>query len=453
VALKRFAWFAALFGAFVLWMALRDPRVEGDTRVLLSGAQAARQCLAAGVTRGCPGTLHFPVFQYVPAYLQLAAGRDEAHTLRFLVYLNALAFWASVVLTLAFLWRAGKPRLAWLMGLFWLTSPFWGYAHSSYNEASASFVTLLAVVVALSGGAAPWLFGSVVLASVTKEVAPPFIVALAGLALFFEAGGARALWSRRRWRALAIVLAGGVGMAINLAFNIFRFGSFRNEMNLVPEFQVPSLGQHLENLAGLLVSPNGGVLFFVPLFLPLLMALLARPSAGRRIYAAGIGLLFAALVAGFAKWYAPFGWVAWGPRLLLPWLPTLFFSLLVYFADETEILLGRGFAKLRAGDGIAWMAVVALVALALPQFGAAYAHEAFGQWFAPQSWCPQPVAIQADPAGYYACINGGMWTLRPWILWTTAIEALRVRHWALTLPYLAVLIGWIWGGCRERRAS
>ena len=254
MALKRLLWFSALFGALVLWTALRDPRIEGDTRALLGGVQAARHCVATGITRGCSGILHFPVFQYVPAYLQLAAGRDEERTLRGLVYLNAFAFWAGVVLTVVFLGHAGKTKLVWLMAFFWLTSPFWTYSHSSFNEASASFVTLLAVVAALGRGSAPWLFGSVALASVTKEVAPPFVVALALLALAFEAGGWQALWRRRRGRAAAIVLGGGAAMALNLSFNVFRFGSFRNEMNFVPEFQVPSIWQHLSNFGGLLLS-------------------------------------------------------------------------------------------------------------------------------------------------------------------------------------------------------
>ena len=58
----------------------------------------------------------------------------------------------------------------------------------------------------------------------------------------------------------------------------------------------------------------------------------------------GIVLVLAALTFGLSGWWAPFGWIAWGPRLLLPWIPACLLILLRAYPGEALVWgwLGRG---------------------------------------------------------------------------------------------------------------
>jgi hypothetical protein len=82
------------------------------------------------------------------------------------------------------------------------------------------------------------------------------------------------------------------------------------------------------NLAALLVSPNGGVTWFWPgvtIAVGLLVVCVIRPNPSGTLHprrmrsGALLGLAaFVGYAIGLAYWSDPFGWYAWGPRLLMP---------------------------------------------------------------------------------------------------------------------------------------
>jgi hypothetical protein len=229
--------------------------------------------------------------------------------------------------------------------------------------------------------------------------------------------GAWAIWSRRTSRSLWTALWGGLiaAIAANSVFNFWRFGTFQNSFLLQPHFRVPDLATHLSFTAGLWFSPNGGLLFFWPAFLALLAVLIRRP-VGFFVLA-----LLAGLTLGLGQWFAPMGWIAWGPRLVLPWIPAWI------------LLLGD--RKLPR-------------ALWIPAIGVGLAHVMSLMSFAPKDLlfgatpeCPVPQAIETAPTAYYACIQHLTWPWHSFALLDAWLEIYaRPLHLVMAAAYLVIAI-------------
>ncbi len=94
------------------------------------------------------------------------------------------------------------------------------------------------------------------------------------------------------------------------------------------------------------LAPNGGVGWFWPLAAAVVIGLVviagtaARGGAERRRRSLpAVGLVVALLLTTgtLASWFAPFGWVAWGPRLMVPVLPAVLGLLtVVLYHSEVE---------------------------------------------------------------------------------------------------------------------
>jgi hypothetical protein len=216
--------------------------------------------------------------------------------------------------------------------------------------------------VALSGA----LAGFAVLVKVAHLVAALpigvwLVLALARAPRAWGAAG-RDSWRalhRRAVRDLALVWAScfSIFLAAVAAYNALRFGS-PFETGYGEEAARLTTPLWL-GLAGLVVSPGKGVLWYAP---PLLLAVFGLRALGRRrpevvalLLAMSIGPLL--LTAAYYQWH---GGGAWGPRLLVPYLP-----LWLLPAGEVLTRAGRGSARARIGSALALGAGALVVALAL----------------------------------------------------------------------------------------
>lgn len=159
------------------------------------------------------------------------------------------------------------------------------------------------------------------------------------------------------WGGVFLAAAGsGLGVCLALVENLARRGSALDFGYAGSGFTTPLL----EGLAGQVVSPARGAVFYLPAFFlgPLLLTARRVDGETRRFVRAAT-LFGAFLVLAYAKWEAWHGSVYWGPRFLLP----LSVVGVVFFA-----LAWRAFPS---GAARAGLAAVALASFAAHKAGVA----------------------------------------------------------------------------------
>lgn len=394
----------SVVAAVLLAIAISRPYISGDTVSLAGGAAQLRLCISEGRVGNCPEIQHFALLQYLPALLFEGIGLDIDATVRALSVLSAVSVIGAVGLLV---WVLGSQGYgAWRVGLVVLLgSPFLWYATASFGEALQSFV-ILAFVAAVVRGAPPWVIVLVTTAAgLSKETALPFLVLLGVSACLVRAGTA---W-RRDLRRIALPAVAGIVASVLLAgaLNLVRYGTWANVYTLDWQFRTPGWPLRANFFGGLWLSPNGGLLSIWPALLfvgalTLLCALLVARSQPRRSVAFGLALAIAlGSAGGLAIWAFPFGWVAWGPRLLLPLLPALLLILLLGTDSRVRRWLSapvsRAVLALLAGWGfiVSWGATVDATGL-------------LGRFFAPVGPCEGAV-IQSSPGTYFACMRHLIW--------------------------------------------
>jgi hypothetical protein len=260
------------------------------------------------------------------------------------------------------------------------------------------------------------------MAVVSKETALPFVLIVA-----FAAARARQLRAGRgpSRRELAAVAAGAaLGAIANVGFNLFRYGTVGNQDYLRAELHVPSV-QALKNAAALVIAPTGGLVWFWPVALMIIAA--AGLSALRTVRSLREAMrdpavlmiaAFLGLLVLFSLWYSPYGGAAWGPRLLLPWVPAF---VVVALAGAPAGV--RGLERLLTGNRVVavWLAVAVA---GVPQLGAmintsrfphTYPGEAGDraevalQPFFADRVCPRYPAIEDGRHYYFRCLNHQTW--------------------------------------------
>jgi hypothetical protein len=410
----------ALIAALAVLYVPRSPIVNADTAALLSGVGVADQCLHDGVLERCGksgphySSVHpYPILQYIPALIAKRVGGHQQDAFLVLVWLNVLACVGMLFLTWRVLAKRGPPLVAAIALVVLLTGPFLWYSHNGWAEPLGAFLALL-YAAALLTGARPALIGAAAFAAgLTKETAP-LPLALIAVAI---------LVTRDRRAARSQGLAAGIGLLAAVAaaalFDVFRYGSLLNIDELQPVLRMP-WALRPQYFAGLLVSPTGGLLWIWPTALGVLVAAIAAGTRSRgrallREPAPWLALVFVTLLAGFASWYSVFGADAWGPRLLLPWVPTLVVVALWFYGDR----LARA---LRGGRAVAAAALACLIGLA--QIGVVvdssrYAHPWPGEQVArgevvfrpyfPDASCPRFPLPTQDRGYYLHCLHHWTW--------------------------------------------
>lgn len=414
---------AALALVVLLANYLPFPRFESDTAALFNEVRRMRTALAHGQWTGWGG--QFPLLQKLPVLALQVAGIGDDTVLWVLAAASLLAFAGTLVLAWNGL-RQSSRRLALLFLAVLLSGPLPWYARSTFGEMVAAFLTLAFIVACRQRADHALVITLFFLSGISKDIASPFL-----LFLGFAASTVNPGWQEtgfRRSRLSALIFAAALTVAVVAAFTYVRYRSLANGVYLSSSVVFPGPRSQLSFFMGIWASPNGGLLFFWPSFC-LLLALcalavrqraLALPSAreGLRVFlpaATAAGTLIA-LTLGFAKFVAPLGWVAWGPRYMLPWLPAIGYLILSAYGAELETLVTR------AGRTSIWVVAIVLPLISLPQFAVLFRPSLLNGIFAPDAICPTEAVVQQDPTYYYHCMNHMLWTKGSTLLGAYSLE-------------------------------
>ncbi len=260
--------------------------------------------------------------------------------------------------------RLGASRLSATAATLVLgfASLVWPYARADFSEPLQTLCLLTTFYAFLrwrhaNGRAAyivwPALAGAAAgLAFLTKAAS---VVVLAPLALYFAA----LLWERRSLgprRLLPVALAAALPFAactvFQLTLNVYRFGSL-SEFGYGDEPKVGFTTPLHLGVQYLLASTGKGLFFFAP---PVVAGLMLLPALGRRYprEAVAAGLVFAAELLYFGRWWAWHGDWAWGARYMYVTVPFALMGLVPLFSQwRSWRLLVRAAASATIVAGVA----------------------------------------------------------------------------------------------------
>ena len=201
--------------------------------------------------------------------------------------------------------------------LFGMATIAWPYAGLFFSQSLVAFLLTLAVTLLVitspqnkkaligAGLALGW-------ACFTRLDAVPLVFLVIAYALYRQKRAGRG-WRGGITAVLLLILPTLTATVLYFAANLLRTGSpfqvgYQNEGWTTP---------FLTGLAGLLISPGKGIIFYSPLSLLAAIGLIKLWQKGWRAEVLLIGGLAAAQIATYASWWAWEGGESWGPRLIL----------------------------------------------------------------------------------------------------------------------------------------
>jgi hypothetical protein len=217
---------------------------------------------------------------------------------------------------------------------------------------------------------------------------------------------AKEVWRQERRRFAVSATGIGLGVLLSIGLNLFRFGKPYNVAYLGEAALGPPLRTQVRLFAALWLAPNAGLLFFWPLFVAAVMSvpfIVQRYSSAKQtgVLRPYWGLVFLLVLATglCAQWWAPFGWWAWGQRLMIPWLPAILLVICFAYVPEFQAMISRLISTRWRAVGL----TAAVAILALPHVCSVFRSEQLiAQAFDKFLTCP--------PASYYDCLEAAAWT-------------------------------------------
>lgn len=407
----------------------RVPQIAGDTVAMSQSAELLVSCLRNHQFHGCPGTNQYGLLQNIPLMALIWKGISTPDAVRLLGFINVVAFLAFLV----FIWKSFSGRVRQLGVLVLLLGPVLPYISSTLGEMTQLVVfSLFGIAVVRNRKVLGILAGF--FAATSRETA--------FLPLIFLAVGLSVLEFRSIKlgikKSIPYVFATLIGLGALLEFNAMKFGTWRNLSNLHAEYVTPGILLKAKMFVAIWVAPGGGVMVFWVLGGLITLSFLVYPIIRRENWTVVGSLLVIGCVAGstasLSMWFAPFGWVAWGPRLMIPTI-----AMITFGAFSLRTSDGFQFGKLEKvfGNLVFQLGVTAIVGLsALPSFGVLNIPTSINRFFSTDKVCPRPAIIQEDRNYYFHCLQHGSWKLDP-SLWRVGLDGMSPFMW---LTFSAVLI-------------
>ena len=198
-----------------------------------------------------------------------------------------------------------------------------------------------------------------------------------------------------------------IGFLIVYLFNYFKYLEFINS-----EYQtagrVKELNLQLSNFFGIWLSPSGGIIGYFWISIILLLVINLKSILKITQYQKSFYLILIAIITNallLTNWFAPYGWVTWGPRLFMPIVVLGLFSTII-IRGSTEISNNRfiHFAHL----SFSYLSSVALIGFLINP-------DSFKNWLSRVIFktdvCPQLFIWEIERESYINCFINMSWNL------------------------------------------
>ena len=370
------------------------PFGTGDTAELVLSSQKMRECLNSGILFGCNDMERFGLSPHLISMILLSIFNDINSTITAWALLNFLLF----IYLIYKLHKEYGDRKYFLIGTI-VFSPLTAYAVYSYTEMSfivLSFILLINIKIErywLSAFLGMFLSGY-------KESAILTILPLA-LAVILSNKHKLIL------KDYLIIASQIIGFLTVYLFNYFKYLEFINS-----EYQtagrVKELNLQLSNFFGIWLSPSGGIIGYFWISIILLLVINLNSIVKITHYQKSFYLIIIAIITNallLTNWFAPYGWVTWGPRLFMPIVVIGLFSTII-IRGSTEISNNRFIHFVHLS--FSYLSSVALIGFLINP-------DSFKNWLSRVIFktdvCPQLFIWEIERESYIKCFINMSWNL------------------------------------------
>lgn len=333
--------------------------VSSDTIALVDGSNQLLKCLQnTPIITPCDGALHFPLFQYLIAIPQKLINLSNELILQNFIYMSLVSSLISVILVFITGYKVSNLYGANLCVLIFLSGFVICFSDWSFNEASA-FMLFCLLTFSLIFQKNLYIISSLVfLCTITKEISPPiiFLFLIIGFIANKKILMHELLYLKTTFNFIKLNMlpffALIMGVVANTLFNVLRYSSPFNLSNLNPILHTPN-EFIFKYFSILFISPSAGLLFtwfsisFLIIFFFFFGLLKRKYNNDYRFFIFLISIFVLILTnLMLSNWFSPFGMVAWGPRLTLPYLGGILI-ILIYscfsYINELKTIKGKIF--------------------------------------------------------------------------------------------------------------
>ena len=416
---RQMVWvIGAALSASLAWpLAVAFPINGGDALWVAQSSRALVQCARDQVWNSCPGTYQFGWLQHIPGIVLAWKGMDDNSIVTVLTLINLMAFgWLVMKITRL---RSSSPSIRALLLMIVLIGPLYAFSVYSFSEMLMTCLIVGLVFNLLERRSLIQLFVVTLLISSSRETSILMIAPVA-LAVLVSQGD---MIRQEMKRILCLMSASALGLASVLWFNYWKYGSLSNDHYTDPIRRVPGTVLKAKNFLAVWVSPSGGVLPFwvigglVAIGLPFVAVL--RWKKDKRLAIVG-ALLLTALVLQtglLSAWYAPFGWVTWGPRLIMPAVGAVAIAAVLLMPTLVrDVVTWLRYRLIMVG-----VLTIAIFLSGVSNLGFILNRAATLNWFTPPlpPLCPVTANVEIDRNFYFDCALD----FAPWQLGRTVWDA------------------------------
>lgn len=370
------------------------PFGTGDTAELVLSSQKMRECLNSGILFGCNDMERFGLSPHLISMILLSIFNDINSTITAWALLNFLLF----IYLIYKLHEKYGDRKFFLIGTI-VFSPLTAYAVYSYTE--MSFIVLSFILLINIKNERYWLSAFLgMFLSGYKESAILTILPLV-LAVILSNKNKLIL------KDYLLMVSQIIGFLTVYLFNYFKYLEFINS-----EYQtagrVKELNLQLSNFFGIWLSPSGGIIGYFWISIILLLVINLKSILKITQYQKSFYLILIAIITNallLTNWFAPYGWVTWGPRLFMPIVVIGLFSTII-IRGSTKISNNRFIHFVHLS--FSYLSSVALIGFLINP-------DSFKNWLSRVIFktdvCPQLFIWEIERESYINCFIHMSWNL------------------------------------------
>lgn len=330
--------------SLILFAFLALPVVTGDTAELIKGSTQFFECLKTQDETSCSELERFGFTPHLISALLLHIYPNSDVVIVLWSILSFISF-LILIFILKYYYYSKEIPLSTSNTFFIGTifSPIIAYSVYSFSE---SFFILISIISFMLLIQKKYYLASLlsIFTIAYKDNSFLILVPLSIAILLLNKEGVKTY--------LIISIGWLTGLFLSIYFNILRFEVLENtahiEGNVVFNFIF-----NFNNFIGVWLSPSGGALgYFFILPLILIITYIAKVKKFNFLDRLGSLLILSSVfltTLNLAFWYSPFGWIAWGPRLILPSL-ILFIFVSFLFLSSKEIHVASKWGVIKNGS-------------------------------------------------------------------------------------------------------